>query len=288
MHKKNPIYEKELWSSGRSTPFAAVVIGFHLVMAVIALTVFSNMLRYIESHSQGNYAVMLQLYIVLAMVVCMILVCVMPGMAGSGISQERERRTFELMCVSGVSPAQLVLGKFFAYMNTAVVLVLAGMPALFLVFVYGGIQIWDILWMGVVLLVIAGYTDAVSLFCSAAVKKTGHALVAAYGVNLLLSGGTLVLHYYPLLLFGETYGEEIGSTIAWYHYLLLWNPVVTFYDVLNQQAGSREFLFDMINYQGNYRPNWITENWTLVSLGCQILTAAIMLAAAVRILKKKR
>ena len=49
------------------------------------------------------------------------------------------------MCVSGVSPAQLVLGKFFAYMNTAVVLVLAGMPALFLVFVYGGIQIWDIL-----------------------------------------------------------------------------------------------------------------------------------------------
>lgn len=286
--RKNPVYEKELWSSDRSTPFVAAVFGFHLIMAIVALAVFSNALYYMETRGQGNYAMMLQLYIVLAMVICMTLICAIPGIAGAGISQERERRTFELMKVSGVSPVQIVFGKYFACMNTALVLILAGMPALFLVFVYGGIQIRDILWMGFVLIVIAGYLGAISLFCSAAVKKTGHAIITAYAVNVLLTGGTLLLHYHPLLLFGQTYGEKIGSSIAWYHYLLLLNPLFTFYGVMNQQAGSREFIFDIINYQGNYRPNWMTDNWTAVSLLCQILIAALLLWAAVRAVKKTR
>lgn len=288
MFRKNPIYERELWAANRSVPFIAAVCAFHMVIALIALVVFSNMLQYIEMHGQGNYEVMLQLYIVLAMAECLIIVCVMPAMAGAGIAQEKERRTFDLMMVSGISPFQLVAGKQKAYMNTAVVLVLSGFPALSLVFVYGGIQIWDMIWLAAVLLMIAWYLSAIALFCSAVCRKAGYGIVIAYAVVLLLAAGTLVLHYHKTLLLGTTtYGEEIGSRVAWYHYGMLFNPVVTVYVLLHKQAGSTEFLFDLINYQGNYRPNWVTQNWVMLSLAVQLLTACILLGATIRIVGKK-
>jgi len=288
MFRKNPVYERELWAANRSMLFTAAVCAFHVIMAVTALAVFSSMLQYIETHGQGNYEVMLQLYIVLAMVECMIIVFIMPAMAGAGIAQERERRTLDLMTVSGISSFQLVMGKQKAYMNTAVVLILSGLPALSLVFVYGGIQVWDMIWLAVILFLIAWYLCAVSLFCSAISRRTGYGVVIAYAVVLLIVAGTVLLHYHKTLLLGITsYGEAIGSRVAWYHYFLLLNPLLTVYVILQQQAGSAEILFELINYQGNYRPNWVTENWAELSLAVQMVTAIILLAATVRVIEKK-
>lgn len=288
LFKKNPVYEKELWSANRSAFFALAVMGYHALLAVIALAVFSNMLNVIRVRGQGNYSLMLQMYIVLAMVECMLVICIMPGMAGGGISKERERHALELMQVSGISSVRIVLGKLKSYMNTVIVLILSGFPALSLVYVYGGIQIGDFLWVAAALLVTACYLCSISLFCSAAAKKTGHAIVIAYGTVLSLLGGTLLIHYYQFLLLGGTYGEQIGSPIAWYHYLLLLNPLVTFYGMMNKQAGSRDFIFDMINYQGNYRPNWVTENWIGLSLALQLAVSVLFLAGTVHEIGKKK
>jgi len=80
----------------------------------------------------------------------------------------------------------------------------------------------------------------------------------------------------------------LGSPVSWYHYLLLTNPVVTFYGVLNYQAGSRSAIFDMINYMGNYKQNWITQHWLPVSLLVQAAIVAFELLYAVHILYSKR
>ncbi len=289
MFRKNPVYERELWAANRSLFFVAAIIVFHLAMAMIALVVFSNMLQYMELHGQGNYDVMMRLYIILAMAECLIIVFVMPAMVGAGIAQEKERRTFDLMIVSGLTPLQIVAGKQKAYMNTAIVLILSGFPALSLVFVYGGIQFFDLIWLAVVLVLVAWYLCSISLLCSALSKRTGNGVVIAYAVVLLILGGTILLHYHKVLLLGTiTYGEKIGSPVAWYHYPLLFNPLITVYVMLNQQTDSSEILFDLINYQGNYRPNWITENWVLISLAVQFLTAVLLFMATVRIVGKKR
>ncbi len=289
MLRKNPVYEKELWAANRSMLFVVAVITFHAVMAIMALSVFSNMLQYMEVHGQGNYEVMLQLYIVLAMSECMIIMLVMPAMVGAGIAQEKEQRTFELMMVAGITPLQLVMGKQKAYMNTALILILSGLPALSLVFVYGGIQISDMIWTAAVLLILAWYLCAISLLCSAISRKTGYGVVIAYAAVLLLTAGTFLLHYHKLLLLGTiSYGEEIGSPVAGYHYLLLFNPLLTVYVILNQQVDSKSILFDIINYQGNYRPNWVTDNWVMLSLAVWIITSFILLTITVKIVGRKR
>ena len=80
----------------------------------------------------------------------------------------------------------------------------------------------------------------------------------------------------------------MGSRVSLYDYLLLSNRFVTFYGVLNYQAGSRSAIFDMINYMGNYKPNWITQHWLPVSLLVQAAIVAFELLYAVHILYSKR
>ena len=140
-----------------------------------------------------------------------------------------------------------------------------------------------------VLLVVALEICSLSILCSAGANRSVYAALSAYASNLILIGGTLFVHLAPSLLYSSSvYGDQLGSPVSWYHYLLLTNPVVTFYGVLNYQAGSRSAIFDMINYMGNYKQNWITQHWLPVSLLVQAAIVAFELLYAVHILYSKR
>ena len=68
--QRNPVYEKELWTVNRSPLFALAVIGYHAVMCILALVVFSSMQGTIQSRGQESYSMMLQMYILLGMIEC--------------------------------------------------------------------------------------------------------------------------------------------------------------------------------------------------------------------------
>ena len=60
------------------------------MIAVIAIVVFMNMVSYMKTSSENDYAALLQLYLTLAMAECLMIVFIAPALAGTGISQERE------------------------------------------------------------------------------------------------------------------------------------------------------------------------------------------------------
>lgn len=98
-----------------------------------------------------------------------------------------------------------------------------------LVFVYGGVQMRDLIAMISVLLVVALEICSLSILCSAGANRSVYAALSAYASNLILIGGTLFVHLAPSLLYSSSvYGDQLGSPVSWYHYLLLTNPVVTF------------------------------------------------------------
>ena len=100
--------------------------------------------------------------------------------------------------------------------------------------VYGGVQMRDLIAMISVLLVVALEICSLSILCSAGANCSVYAALSAYASNLILIGGTLFVHLAPSLLYSSSvYGDQLGSPVSWYHYLLLTNPVVTFYGVLN-------------------------------------------------------
>lgn len=285
---QNPVYEKDRWSANRSKTFLIGVLAVNSVIAAVAAVVFWNMVSYMKTSSATDYAALLQLYLILAMVECMMVVLIAPAMAGTGISQERENGNLELFFSAGVTPCQVVFGKLVSCINMLFVLIVTSLPVFSLVFVYGGIQMRDLIAMISILLVVALEICSLSILCCAGARRSVYAALTAYAANLLLIGGTLLVHFAPRFLYSSGYGEQLGSPVAWYYYLLLANPVVTFYGVLNQQAGSRSAIFDMINYMGNYKQNWITQHWLPVSLFVQAVLVAAELFCAVRILKRKK
>lgn len=284
-----PIYEKDRWAANRSKAFLIAVLSVNSVITVIAIVVFMNMVSYMKTSSENDYAALLQLYLTLAMAECLMIVFIAPALAGTGISQERENGNLELFLSTGVSPWQVILGKLVSCMNMMFVLIVTSLPVFSLVFVYGGVQMRDLIAMISVLLVVALEICSLSILCSAGANRSVYAALSAYASNLILIGGTLFVHLAPSLLYSSSvYGDQLGSPVSWYHYLLLTNPVVTFYGVLNYQAGSRSAIFDMINYMENYKQNWITQHWLPVSLLVQAAIVAFELLYAVHILYSKR
>ena len=277
----NPIYEKDRWAANRSKAFLIAVLSVNSVIAVIAIVVFMNMVSYMKTSSENDYAALLQLYLTLAMAECLMIVFIAPALAGTGISQERENGNLELFLSTGVSPWQVILGKLVSCMNMMFVLIVTSLPVFSLVFVYGGVQMRDLIAMISVLLVVALEICSLSILCSAGANRSVYAALSAYASNLILIGGTLFVHLAPSFLYSSSaYGDQLGSPVS--------NPVVTFYGVLNYQAGSRSAIFDMINYMGNYKQNWVTQHWLPVSLLVQAAIVAFELLYAVHILYSKR
>ena len=151
----NPIYEKDRWAANRSKAFLIAVLSVNSVITVIAIVVFMNMVSYIKTSSENDYAALLQLYLTLAMAECLMIVFIAPALAGTGISQERENGNLELFLSTGVSPWQVILGKLVSCMNMMFVLIVTSLPVFSLVFVYGGVQMRDLIAMISVLLIVA-------------------------------------------------------------------------------------------------------------------------------------
>ena len=99
----------------------------------------------------------------------------------------------------------------------------------------------------------------------------------------------MLVHFAPNLLYSSSsYGDQLGSPVSWYHYLLLANPVVTFYGVLNNQAGSRSAIFDMIITWEIINKTGLHSTGCPVSLLVQAAIVAFELLYAVHSLYSKR
>jgi ABC-type transport system involved in multi-copper enzyme maturation permease subunit len=108
-----------------------------------------------------------------------------PGLTAAAISGERERLTLDLLLVTRASPFGLVAGKLLSALLWIAYLVIASLPALAVVNLFGGVSI---LRAGAALAVIAatalGYT-ALGLTLSAIVRRTVLATVLAYAAVLV-------------------------------------------------------------------------------------------------------
>lgn len=75
----NPIYEKDRWAANRSKAFLIAVLSVNSVITVIAIVVFMNMVSYMKTSSENDYAALLQLYLTLAMAECLMIRFYRPG-----------------------------------------------------------------------------------------------------------------------------------------------------------------------------------------------------------------
>lgn len=205
---------------------------------------------------------------------------VTPAVASSGISAEREERTFDLLLTSGAATWSTVVGKIIAASLFVGLLAITGAPGFAVAWFYGGVA-WPEL--ALTLLVIA---SATVFFASLAVcisSFAGSSLLAAlytYGAVFLVTFGSLAVYL-------------IGASVQFEPFVrpaLLLNPFSALVSVPDQVAAQLAQVLPLqyrplleqpaleLSAQGPRLPRWaVTVAIYLVGSGLLAMVTAVIM-----------
>lgn len=297
--KVNPVYKREMTVSTRSLRLILIFLVFNGILAAVALLNMYSVISQVKATAEIQYSRFLELYIFVSAIECVMLMFITPAITSGSISGERERQTLDLMLTTTMTPAQIVCGKLISALGTMILLVVSSFPVLAVVFVYGGVNFTD---LGTLLLCygsVALFTGSLGVCFSSIFKKSTLATVCSYGFLILIVAGTYAINYFAFSLSRmnvNSYMANIDSVVQQANsgaciYLLLLNPAVTFYAVINEQAGSNQAMDRLSEWFGAQPSNFVMDHWVGISMGLQIILSLVLVFLAVRALdplRKKR
>jgi len=205
-----PIQRKEARSTFRTKRFflaqllPMVVIG--LIILLIAVWMSAEGTAQTQPELVGTI-----IYWVFFVVQSGLLLLVTPAFCCTTITEERERRTFDLLLTSSLSPGEIVWGKLVASLSYIVVYLLSTMPLVFISFLYGGISPLMLVVCYALLFVQGLVVTVFSIFCSSLVKSSKLSTVIAY-LGVFLAGS--VMGIFEIALVGELIDAGLGRMFA--------------------------------------------------------------------------
>ena len=251
----------------RSIRMMAILFVFNSILAAVALFNMYSVAEQVRTTAEIQYSQFLDLYTFVSSIEFIMLLFIMPALTASSISGERERQTLELMLTTTMEPRDMVLGKLASSLVTMLVLAVSALPVQALVFVYGGVTLQDIGMLFLCHGVVAILTGSIGIFYSSVLRRSTVSTVCSYVTVVALTAGTMAVNLF--------------ATSGILRYLFLFNPAVSFYNVINGQAGSGDMRKWFEPLFGVFPDNAITAHWTACSLILQCMLAMVLIAAAV-------
>ena len=190
----NPIVAKEYRSRMRTWRSPVAMTVYILLLGGIGWAVFSAISGGAFGLGNGNnYGQMgLELFGFLTLFQVALIAFITPALTAGAISGERERQTIDLLFVTPIPPFSIIWGKLLASMSFIVLLLALSVPIFSLVFLFGGIELDQMLEAFLVTAVTALTLGLVGIALSTIFRRTLVATVAAYAAAFVLLVGTLV------------------------------------------------------------------------------------------------
>jgi ABC-type transport system involved in multi-copper enzyme maturation permease subunit len=189
----NPIVAKEYRSRMRTFRSPLALTLYVLLLGGLGWAVFSALASEAQisgnAGSGANYGQNLFIFLVIFQMV--LLTFIVPALTAGTISGERERQTIDLLFCTRVPPFAILWGKLLASMSFVLLLLLSAVPIFSLVFLFGGIELDQLLIAFLVTVVSALTLGMLGVLASTLSRRTLPATVAAYGAAFLLVFGTL-------------------------------------------------------------------------------------------------
>jgi ABC-type transport system involved in multi-copper enzyme maturation permease subunit len=187
----NPIVAKEYRSRMRTWRSPLVMMVYVVLIAGLGYAMFSSMARSNSGFagSVPNYGLTLFKYLVVFQMVLITLIT--PALSAGAISSERERQTIDLLFVTRIPPFSIIWGKLLASMSFVVLLLLLSVPIFSLVFLFGGIELDQVLYSFLVTIVAALALGLIGIAFSTWFRRTLAATVASYMAAFALVFGTV-------------------------------------------------------------------------------------------------
>jgi ABC-type transport system involved in multi-copper enzyme maturation permease subunit len=152
----------------------------------------------------------------------MFCVCAMaligPVLTSTAINEERLHKTFHVLLMTPITTWQIVTGKLFSRLLTALTLIGLSLPVLALVRLLGGVELQQMFGVVALCATVALASAALGLMLSVLVSR-------AYGVILLayLIGG-VVYGFVPMLIFSYAAAFGARGTMPWLTTIANYNP----------------------------------------------------------------
>lgn len=207
----NPLLVKELRTGLRERKMLFIYTLFLGILSVILYVVYANYImdKPLQAVS-GNLGLeafrQLMTYLVIG------LVLLAPTFTAGLLSMEKERKTYDMLVTTLLSPWDIVWGKLAYGLIHVAMLLIAAMPIAAILVLWGGITPLTLLSYLVVFFLAGGFVCQVALFISARESKSANAVNLSYGLLLLLGlaavvvlsgqSETLLQRDSPLLLLG--------------------------------------------------------------------------------------
>jgi ABC-2 type transport system permease protein len=187
----NPIVAKEYRSRMRTWRSPLAMMIYILLIAGLGFAIFSSITSSIGTFGGGsaNYGQGLFMYLVIFQMI--LLTFITPALTSGAISSERERQTIDLLFVTRIRPFSIIWGKLLASMSFVVLLLLLSVPIFSLVFLFGGIEVDQVVYTFLVILVAALTMGVIGIAFSTWFRRSLAATVAAYVSAFVLLFGTL-------------------------------------------------------------------------------------------------
>jgi ABC-2 type transport system permease protein len=238
----NPLILKDGVSRMRSWR-APVVLTIYLgLLGAFGYSWFVLSTLYGPSDRAGSAQIGATVFTALAFIQLSLVSLFAPALAAGAISGERERQTFDVLLVSRMTALGIVWGKLVASVAFMLLLILAALPLFAAVFLFGGIDLEQFVITQMLTVTTAISIGAVSLFLSAAFRRTLPSTVVAYGVAFAGMVGTLVAGVlFSVAMLARTPGALAGR-VTDVHPLLFTNPFNAMWVVLSDPNGAPMYL----------------------------------------------
>ncbi len=282
---KNPIFEKEKAVMFRSNQYILTIIITNIILAVVGSITLLLIVDNVNNLLELNYATLLNQNFMIVFAECIIVVFIVPAQTAGAVAGEMEQKTFDLLLVTGIRPADIIIGKLQAAIMKMYTLILSTLPVLSLFFIYGGINLTDLVVILLLLMVIALYIGSIGVYYSTITKRSLVAMVYSYVSVFFLTIGTLLCNVAIFALdrlmekHDIIYSFLASKSVV---YLLLLNPLVTFYVYIQQQIGDPYAMYNFVNQYVAIENNFVFDYWIVISIGMQILFTALYLYLATK------
>jgi len=187
----NPIVAKEYRSRMRTWRSPLAMMIYILLVAGLGFAIFSSTASSINQFGgqTANYGQILFEYLVVFQMI--LLTFITPALTAGAISSERERQTIDLLFVTRIPPFSIIWGKLLSSMSFVVLLLLLSVPIFSLVFLFGGIEVDQVLYAFLITVVAALTLGVIGIAFSTWLRRSLAATVASYVGAFLLLFGTL-------------------------------------------------------------------------------------------------
>ncbi len=204
----NPILVKELRGRMRGPRAFLFLTGVLVLLGLVAFGLFQLAApRYAGPFGQTNVAagaMIGQTVFVGLVFLTLLLVCaIAPSLTAGAISDEHQRKTFDLLMATPLAPITILSGKLGAALSYLVLILLAALPITSLAYVFGGVTIADLFKAFVVILGFGIAFSVMGLFFSALYGRTGLAVGTSYFLLGFVVLGTLFVYAVVGVMRGE-------------------------------------------------------------------------------------